>query len=125
MRSNILIVDSNAEELMQLISYMEGEYDLEDVASGEDCLFKASNDCPDLILVDDMILEPNCYELCTALKSDPLTIDVPIILMSDLSASELAGEADSLGTDDFICKPINKDELLEKVATLLAFSNAH
>ena len=124
-RSSVLIIDNNAEELMQLITYMEDKYDLTDVSSGEECIDKAPNICPDVILVDDMIVEPNCYDVCQALKSDPVTGEIPIILMSDLTADELEDEVGYLGSDDYICKPIDKKELLEKIDTLLAFSRAH
>lgn len=124
-RLNILIVDNSPEELMQLFTYMEQDYDLDDVSTGEACLSRVGYDRPDLILLDDMIAAPNCYDICQTLKSDPQTVSVPIILMSDLSAEELSKEADSIGSDDFICKPIHKDELLEKVVTLLSFARVN
>ncbi len=124
-KSSVLIIENNAEELMQLITFMEGKYELADVSSGSECLEQAPSLCPDVILVDDMIVDPNCYDVCRALKAGPMTGDIPIILMSDLSASELEEEMNYLGSDDYICKPIVKNELLEKIDTLLAFSQAH
>ena len=122
---SVLIVDNDAEELMQLFAYMEDKYLLADVSGGEECIDQAPTLCPDLILVDDMIVEPNCYDVCQRLKSDPITEAIPIILMSDLSVEELEEEVEYLGSDDYICKPIVKTELLEKIDTLLAFSGAN
>ncbi|MEE8056333.1 MAG: response regulator [Pseudomonadales bacterium] len=124
-RSSVLIIDNNAEELMQLITFMEGKYKLTDISSGKECIDCALELSPDVILMDDMIIEPNCYDVCQALKADPVTGDIPIILMSDLSANELEDEVVYLGSDDYICKPIVKNELLEKIDTLLSFSQAH
>lgn len=124
-RSNVFIVDNNAEELMQLIAFMEDHYELAEVASGWECVSQAAIASPDLILIDDMIQDPNCYDICQALKDDSATGEIPIILMSDLNADELEDEVDFLGTDDYICKPIAKAELLEKIDTLLSFKQAH
>ena len=123
-RFSVLIIDNNAEELMQLITFLEEKYELTDVSGDEECIAHAQDVCPDVILVDDMIVEPNCYDACRALKSDPVTGEIPIILMSDLSEVELEEEVGYLGTDDYICKPIVKTELLKKIATLLSFSQA-
>lgn len=123
-RPQILIVDNNPEELMQLIAYMEQDYELVETLNGDECLSRMTDLHPDLILVDDMIVEPNCFEVCQKLKSDPGTDEIPIILMSDLGKAELEAEADSLGSDDYICKPLQKAELLDKIGTLLSFSRA-
>lgn len=123
-RPQILIVDNNPEELMQLIAYMEQDYDLVETLNGDECLNRIAELHPDLILVDDMIVEPNCFDVCQKLKADPSTDEIPIILMSDLTKEELEAEADSLGSDDYICKPLQKAELLDKVSTLLSFSRA-
>lgn len=122
---SILIVDANSEELMQLIAFMEDKYDLTDVNNGTACIEQAVTTYPDLILLDDMASEPNCYEVCHTLKSDSDTQNIPIILMSDLNAEELEDEIAYLMSDDYICKPIQRADLLEKVDTLLAFSHTH
>lgn len=124
-KSSILIFDSNNEELMQIVSFMESDYELTDVAEGSDCLEKASTIYPDLILLDDMVSEPNCYDICQSLKSDHETHNIPIVLMSDLTPEELEEEIGYLGSDDYICKPIQRAELLEKVDTLLSFNRAN
>lgn len=124
-KSNVLIVDNNSEELMQLIAFMETDYELSELSGTEDYIDQATSLCPDIILVDDMIVEPNCYDICHAFKSDPVTGSIPIILMSDLSASELDEEVGYLGSDDYICKPFAKEMLIEKIETLLSFSRAH
>ena len=125
-RSKLLIVGSNAEELMGLISYLEDHYDLADVdfPPGTEPAERVAAHYPDLILVDDMLAEPNCYELCHILKSDTATQHVPIVLMSDLSVQELEQEIELIHADDFIARPIQKNELLEKVETLMEFHRA-
>lgn len=121
-QASILILDTDSEELMQLLTFLEESYLLTDIQDGGDFLRQAEQLAPDLILLDDMVAEPNCYDICQSLKASELTERVPIILMSDLTASELDQEINSLGADDYICRPIQRDELREKIATLLSFS---
>lgn len=123
--SNILLIDNDNEELMQLVTYMEGKYTLSEVAEGEDLIQAASEKCADLILLDDMMTEPNCYDICHYLKSDEQTQTIPIIIMSDLEPDELESEIGFIGSDDYICKPIKRDELLKKIETLLSFNRVH
>lgn len=124
-RSSILVCDANSEEMMQLLSIMEERYKLIDVDNGTACLEKAETTLPDLILLDDMALEPNCYEVCTQLKQDAQTRDIPVVLMSDLPPHDLDEEITIVGADDYICKPFPADELLEKIDTLLMFRQCH
>jgi CheY-like chemotaxis protein len=113
--SCILIIDNNSEELMQLISFLEGKYDIIDAEEGLACFEQAATLCPDLILVDDSLIEPNCYEVCRGLKSDSLTGEIPIVLMSDLEDDELASELTYLNCDGYVRKPFAKDDLMEKI----------
>ncbi|MGK0442518.1 MAG: DNA-binding response OmpR family regulator [Pseudohongiellaceae bacterium] len=124
-RSNIMVIDNNSEELMQLITCLEGKYILTELPEGGDFTGVATAGCVDLILLDDMLAEPNCYDICQDLKSDDQTKNVPIIIMSDLDASELEREINFLGSDDYICKPIKQEELLEKIETLLSFNRVN
>jgi len=124
-RSNILVIDNNSEELMQLVTFMEEGYRLTEIAENEDLVEAASEKCADLILLDDMMTEPNCYDICHYLKADKQTQTIPIIIMSDLAPDELESEINFLGSDDYICKPIKRDELIEKIETLLSFSRVH
>jgi DNA-binding response OmpR family regulator len=125
-QSKIVIADSEAEEMMSLIAYLEGRYDIADVdfSAGGEPVELIARLYPDIILVDDMLVDPNCYELCHLLKSDISTHNIPLILMSDLSEEELEKEVDLIKADDYIHKPIDKAELLEKVDTLLEFNRA-
>jgi len=124
-QSCILIIDNNPEELMQLITFMENKYDIVDGAEGANCIDQATTVCPDLILVDDSLIEPNCYEVCHGLKSDSVTGDIPIVLMSDLEEEELKYEVTYLGSDDYIRKPFVKGDLMDKIDTIISFAKRH
>lgn len=68
------------------------------------------DDIPDLFLLDIMLPDGNGLELCKGLKKDEATRNVPVVLMSahaDISRME--------GADDFIAKPFDVDELLQRI----------
>lgn len=121
-RATVLVLDNNAEELMELVTALEDRYDFEDAPDGEVLIDRTAEIFPDIIILDDMTLSPNCYEVCQNIKSNPATRHIPIVIMSDLSATELESEVGLLGADDYICRPINTPELTEKIDTLLSFA---
>ena len=120
-KEKILIVSNNDEELMQLISILESSYDLSTSSGGEVCIDAATDFAPDIILIDDMVGDPNCYDICQTYKTEPATSQVTLILMSDLSADDLEQELNNVTADDYLCKPFVRAELLEKIQTLLSF----
>lgn len=69
-----------------------------------------SGESPDLFLLDIMLPDGNGLDLCKELKQNDLTKDIPVVLMSahaDISRME--------GADDFIAKPFDVDELLQRI----------
>ncbi|WP_029037901.1 response regulator transcription factor [Salinimicrobium xinjiangense] len=72
---------------------------------------------PDLFLLDIMLPDGNGLDICKDLKKDTATRSVPVVLMSahaDISRME--------GADDFIAKPFDVDELLQRIEKQLAGS---
>ena len=70
-----------------------------------------SEHLPDLFLLDIMLPDGNGLDLCSGLKKDESTREIPVVLMSahaDISRME--------GADDFIAKPFDVDELLARIA---------
>lgn len=70
---------------------------------------------PDLFLLDIMLPDGNGVDLCKELKKSEVTKKVPVVLMSahaDISRTE--------GADDFIAKPFDVDELLQRIEKQLA-----
>jgi PleD family two-component response regulator len=107
---------------MQLIVAMGELYELTFLSPEDDCIEQASSDLPDVLLLDDMVTEPNCYEVCKTLKANPLTEKILIILISDLSSTELDEEVSLMGADGYVCRPIDHTPLINEIDTLLSFA---
>ena len=78
---------------------------------------------PDLILMDIMMPEINGFDACKLLKSDPATKEIPVIFISALTETSHKVEAFHCGGVDYITKPFQKDEILERVKTHVKLSN--
>ena len=85
-----------------------------------DAVGLAKDEHPDLILMDVFLPDGNGLDGVQALRSDPVTADIPIIAMSGMDAMELGQRARSVGCSGFISKPLEIYELAFLVARSLA-----
>lgn len=104
---SILIVDDQISNLEILSEGLEDNYDIMCATNGEDALEAAREDLPDLVLLDVMMPEMDGYQICRALKADPLTVDIPVIFLTGLSGNSDETRGLELGAVDYISKPIN------------------
>jgi DNA-binding response OmpR family regulator len=116
----ILIVDDVPENLQLLAAILYGEnYKVNFSSSGKRALQLISAKLPDLILLDISMPEMDGYEVCTKLKSNPDTKDIPVIFLTALANSENIIKGLQFGGVDYVTKPFNTDELLARVKTHL------
>lgn len=117
----ILAVDDNEDilEVMKLILEDYG-YEVTTLADGLMIFDVIDSSHPDLILLDVMLGNADGRELCRQLKLKEETHDIPVILVS---ASHQVAERLSVSSgapDDFLAKPFDIDDLVEKVESHLA-----
>ena len=86
-----------------------------------DALEKIAKAKPDLVLLDVMMPRMDGIECCSMIKNDPSTKDVKVVMVTTKSEYAKVKEAFAAGCDDYVTKPINKDELVTKVEELLKF----
>ncbi len=119
-KSNILVVDDNAQNLELLVAYLDGlGCEVTTAVDGVDALEKVKAETPDLILLDIMMPRMSGFEVCRKLKSAPATRDIPIIMVTALNELGDIERGVESGTDDFISKPVNRLELTTRVKSLL------
>lgn len=119
--ATVLVVDDDPviQKLLQVNFEMEG-YDVVIAGDGEEGLAMAREERPDLVLLDVMMPKMNGLDVAAALRADALTERIPIIMLSaKAQASDVQAGLD-LGVDDYVTKPFDPLELLERVAGLLA-----
>ena len=116
----ILVVDDDASTRKLLRQELEAKgYAIREAKDAADAIAQVQEIKPDLITLDVIMPEVNGYTLAAILKNDPLTANIPIIMVSVLDRKETSLR---LGADRYITKPINMDTLMHDVDILLAES---
>jgi putative two-component system response regulator len=120
MQERILIVDdeSSARAALELLLRREG-FDVKSATNGEAALQECAAFRPDLILLDIMMPGMDGFEVCRRIKATPEGRLTPVVLITGLSASEDRIRGINIGADDFLCKPIDINELLARTRSLL------
>ncbi|MGP3779820.1 response regulator transcription factor [Halanaerobium saccharolyticum] len=116
--SKILVVDD--EKNIRLVvgkSLEKAGFDVYYAVDGVQAVEKANDINPNLILLDLRLPKMNGFLVLEALKSDTPTEDIPVIILSALSAEDDVQKAISLGAEDFLVKPISQSDLLAAVET--------
>lgn len=122
----ILVIDDLPENVFMLQDRLEHEgYEVLTAYDGFSGIDKAKSNLPDLILLDVMMPDITGLEVCQILVNDPLTKNIPIILVTAKSGAEDTKEGLEAGAFDYIKKPFNRIELLARVNSALKLSEAH
>jgi len=116
----ILLVDDVDLFLELERSYLEGlGYDLITASSGEETLARIERVEPDILLLDYYMPGIDGDEVCATLRKNPRWENLPIIMVTAAGKPEEVQRCLISGCDDYITKPVNKQELREKVKRLL------
>jgi signal transduction histidine kinase len=117
--STILIVDDEPSARETLIAMLEGQgYKLEEAVNGSEALEMAERLRPDLILLDVMMPGMDGFEVCRRIRSAPQLAEVPILILTALDDRTSLMTGIEAGADDYLSKPINRQELVARVRTI-------
>ncbi|WP_019502649.1 response regulator [Pseudanabaena sp. PCC 6802] len=116
----ILVVDDDASTRKLLRQELEAKgYGIREARDATDAIAQIRSVKPDLITLDVIMPDMNGYAVAALLKQDPLTADIPIVMVSVLDDR---GVGLRLGADRYITKPIDMHKLIQDVDTLLVES---
>lgn len=116
--ANILIVDDIEDNLNILGDLLTFDgFNVETASSGEDALKRVQESHPDLILMDILMPGMDGYEVCTQLKADESTKDIPVVFVSSMGDVESKVQGFKVGAVDYINKPFHHAEILVRVNT--------
>ena len=113
----VLIVDDDAEiiELMVDVLSRDGRFEVRTAGSGYDAGLQTEQFRPDVILLDYMLPDVNGNIVCRTIKSNPDYESIKIIIVSGVANPEEVEELLNAGAMDFIKKPFNIAELVERI----------
>jgi adenylate cyclase len=123
--SKILVVDDTAQNrrLMEAVLTPLG-HAVSSAESGPEALEMIAADPPDLVLLDVVMPEMDGYAVCRALRSNPDTQMLPIIMLTSSGDQDKVGAIEA-GADDFIARPFDQNELIARVRSLLRIKHYH
>ncbi len=120
----ILVVDDDPGSRKLLEGYLLAEgYRVRCAPDGPTALSMAKGEVPDVVLLDVMMPAMTGHEVCRELKSDPATRLSQVMLVTALDSTPDRVEGLDTGADDYISKPVRRDEFLAKVRALLRARN--
>jgi signal transduction histidine kinase len=111
----ILLADDNLDLREYVTQMLAPYYTVESVADGQAALEAALVRPPDLVLTDVMMPRLDGFALLKALRADPRTRTVPVIVLSARAGEEASLEGMDAGADDYLSKPFSTRELLTRV----------
>ncbi|WP_240359004.1 ATP-binding protein [Pyxidicoccus trucidator] len=120
--ARILVADDNADMRTYLTRLLAPHWTVETVSDGARALAAAQVRPPDLILSDVMMPGMNGLELVRALRANPRTQTVPVVLLSARAGEEATIEGLKSGADEYLVKPFSANELLARVNAQLTVS---
>ncbi|GAB4303557.1 MAG: response regulator [Desulfuromonadia bacterium] len=116
----LLADDSHTIQKVVGMIFPAGEYELTAVSAASELLPTATRTSPDIILLDTRLGDASGLDLCRALRSNPVTANTPIILLSGAFEQFSEEEGVAAGADDSIVKPFEAQLLIDKVTALLS-----
>lgn len=116
----ILIIDDDPDFCLILKKILElNNYNAITSLTGEEGVENAKKYGPDLIILDIMMPDIDGFEVCGALKREPITSPIPVIILTALGFEEDAKKAFAMGAEGYIIKPFEKESFLFTIKQFL------
>ena len=114
--ARILIVDDNKEVRVLLTAILErAGHEVVEAADGADATRWALDTAPDVIMMDIMMPGTDGWTALEALKAEPRTADIPVIMLSALGTRDDLMKARRSGAFDYLTKPWSNDSVSERL----------
>jgi putative two-component system response regulator len=123
-RDLVLAVDDNEQNLQLLEEYLwSWGYDVVLAHDGQEAIDLYPKHNPAIIVLDVMMPNVDGYEACQRIKSSPGGRTIPILMLTALTGTDDKIRALECGADDFLNKPINREELRTRIRSLIKIRN--
>ncbi len=124
-KTKIMVVDDEPNIVQTLQDRLEmNEYEVITAGNGREGLEKFEEEQPDVILLDVIMPIMDGHEMLEVLRKRPRGQDVSVIMLTARSQTQDIARANTCGIDDYIVKPFDLSELLEKIESIVEHRNA-
>jgi DNA-binding response OmpR family regulator len=116
----IMVVDDDPDTVSILARHLQREgFAAIEAISGTECLRLIHEHRIDVILLDLMMPEMDGFQVCRALKEDPATAEIPVIMITARDDLDARAEGMRLGVSDFLAKPVFRRQLANRIRAQL------
>lgn len=119
--AKILIAEDD-ESTRELLKYivMSAGFEVTTAADGQIALNMITNAPPDLVVLDIMLPEVHGFSICHQVKSNEALKKIKVLMLSAKAFPADRRQAENVGADGFMSKPVNPEELIQKIKSLLS-----
>lgn len=119
-RIHVLVIDDEP-DILELVRYNLSKhgYEVTCVLSGEEALATLKSTQADIVVLDLMLPGLDGLEVCKVLKQNPLTTDIPIVMLTARAEDADVVTGLELGADDYLTKPFSPRVLLARIKAVL------
>lgn len=116
-----ILVADDEEDLRELVTYRltRSGYRVIGAGDGQEAFDLAAERTPDLMVLDVMMPKLDGYELTRRVRADASLRSIPVILLTARSQDSDVDRGFEVGADDYLRKPFNPDELVDRVRAVL------
>ena len=119
--AQILLVDDEPEQVeMYRYALEDAGFAVFSAGTGSDAVARARDVRPDLIVLDVRLPDMTGWDVCAALKTDPRTERIPILILTAAATQTLPAAATSAGCTGYLIKPCYPNELADAIRAILA-----
>lgn len=119
-RGAVLVVDDDEDQQILLEAFLtRAGYSVRLAGSAEEALSAIAQARPDVVILDVLMPGINGFEACRRIRADENTLDLPVVLVTALNSREERVTGIQAGADDFLSKPVSREELLARVNSLV------
>lgn len=118
-RPRLLIAEDDRELAETLRDVLEEDFAVGLASDGDEAVARARNERPDVLLIDARMPRLDGFGACRALRHDPRTADLPIIMVTGGTEPGLAQRAFDAGATDYLPKPFSISQLRSRARTCL------
>ena len=117
--TSVLVVDDDA-EVRDLVEYTLADCQVRTAANGEEALRAVAASQPDVLILDIMMPGMSGLRVLELLRADPVTAELPVILLTAKAQETDVDRGFGMGADDYVVKPFSPLELARRVAAVAA-----
>jgi two-component system, cell cycle response regulator len=115
-----MVVDDDPDTVSILARHLQREgFVAIEAISGAECVRIAQERPVDVILLDLMMPDMDGFQVCRALKEDPRTAEIPVIMITARDDLDARAEGMRLGVGDFLAKPVFRRQLANRIRAQL------